>query len=333
MTLHDDIARLLDRVDADGRPNINPLWAATKDLSAIRFNQKLIGYETARRLQAERRPAPQSQPQRAGLASKFCTQADLESPWASYWMGRLRADFAYRRKLWECCFVLQALWERGMLEDGTRGLRIGFDAEALSGIMAAHGSFVTIADTDAAAAQAMGPGARLEAALRSHAIDAAAFRRRVNVTPLGDATALHAFRAYDFCWSGDLAQRQGSVAAGLDLVCRSMATVRPEGIVVHLLEVAYAEEERAIDNWPAVLLRRRDVEQLAERLTREGHRVERLDFDIGSGFMDLFVDVPPYEHDLAGTPFDQRLGAAAHLKLMVDGFPTTSFGLVVQRGA
>ena len=46
-----------------------------------------------------------------GLTSKLCTAADLESSWASYWLKRLQIDFAYHRKSWELCFVLQSLYE------------------------------------------------------------------------------------------------------------------------------------------------------------------------------------------------------------------------------
>lgn len=47
--------------------------------------------------------------------------------------------------------------------------------------------------------------------------------------------------------------------------------------------------------------------------------MEALDFNTGSGFLDQFIDVPPYE------------GAEdAHLRLIFAGFGTTSFGLIVR---
>jgi hypothetical protein len=54
-------------------------------------------------------------------------------------------------------------------------------------------------------------------------------------------------------------------------------------------------------------------------LRARGYEVAELDFSHGNGFMDRFVDLPPLT-DYPG---------ANHLKLYIQGFACTSFGLIV----
>ena len=80
-----------------------------------------------------------------------------------------------------------------------------------------------------------------------------------------------------------------------------------------------------------MLPQRRHFEALAERLRARGHTVAPLDFDVGSKPMDRFIDVPPFP----GDGVLERMGAAGdcrHLKLAIDGFASTCFGIIVRKG-
>ena len=68
-----------------------------------------------------------------------------------------------------------------------------------------------------------------------------------------------------------------------------------------------------------MLFRRQDFERLAERLTAQGHIVAPFDFDPGLAPLDRYIDVPPYR-------------VAPHLKLALEGYAATSFGLIIQKG-
>jgi hypothetical protein len=69
---------------------------------------------------------------------------------------------------------------------------------------------------------------------------------------------------------------------------------------------------------------------VAAELRAQGHKVARLDFNIGNEPMDRFIDLPPYGHDLTGAASTWAKGSQ-HLKLMLDGFACTCFGLIVMK--
>ena len=68
------------------------------------------------------------------------------------------------------------------------------------------------------------------------------------------------------------------------------------------------------------LFRRRDIEALAARLTREGHEVWPLNLHPGQAEVDAVVDLPPF-------------GSDPHLKLLVARHVTTSIGIAVRKRA
>jgi hypothetical protein len=65
------------------------------------------------------------------------------------------------------------------------------------------------------------------------------------------------------------------------------------------------------------------VEDVSERLARQGHRVEPLDVELGTDAKDRFVDPPPYHHQTADAP-DQ----VKHLRLNLWGYAATSIALI-----
>ncbi|HEY1737925.1 MAG TPA: hypothetical protein VGI86_04410, partial [Acidimicrobiia bacterium] len=69
-----------------------------------------------------------------------------------------------------------------------------------------------------------------------------------------------------------------------------------------------------------VLYRRRDLEAVFERLTAAGHVVLHPTFFTGGHTYDMHVDTPPYVQDV-------------HLKLLYQGFVTTSFGIAIRKGS
>ena len=86
---------------------------------------------------------------------------------------------------------------------------------------------------------------------------------------------------------------------------------------MHTAEFNCSSNGRTLDHAGTVLFRRRDFEDLARRLRAQGHRMD-FNFHLGSEPLDLHIDAPPYAAD-------------KHLKLRLDRYLTTSFGLVVQR--
>jgi len=58
----------------------------------------------------------------AFAAAAMCRQDSFREPYFSYWTARLGEGLRYHRKLWEFVFICQALWERGVVTSGRRGL-------------------------------------------------------------------------------------------------------------------------------------------------------------------------------------------------------------------
>jgi hypothetical protein len=66
------------------------------------------------------------------LKSCPCTQAQLQSEALQQWIPRLRESPSLHRKLWEWCYICQALSERDMLRPGRRGLGFAVGREPLT---------------------------------------------------------------------------------------------------------------------------------------------------------------------------------------------------------
>lgn len=324
-------------VDDEGRPILTPETMSLRDVPHVALNIKFFGYEMARRLAAELPSAEVRLPGVLPLRSKAATQTDLMSGWAAWWCKELGVAVAFHRKIWEYAFVLQALREANLLKAGVKGVGFGCGQEPLPSYFASLNVDVLV--TDLAVEKSSGLGwinsaqhaGGAFAAFQSHLVDRETFVRRVThrFVDMNDIPA--DLRGYDFCWSICALEHLGSIAKGLDFIENALETVRPGGLSVHTTEFNCLNDAATIDNWPTVLFQRRHFEEIAVRLTAKGHHVAPLDFDIGDMALDKFVDIPPYLHDW--TPeLVARWGADAnHLKLSIDGFVSTCFGLIVRK--
>jgi hypothetical protein len=138
---------------------------------------------------------------------------------------------------------------------------------------------------------------------------------------------------FDACWSLAVAGHQGSIAAGSAFVTGSLKPLRVGGVAVHTFDFNFGSDEATLDNWPSVLFRRSDIAALAAALEKRGHDVAPLDFDVGRQALDRFIDLPPFEPAGSETLRAQWVGLTqgVHLKASIDGFATTSYGLIVRR--
>ncbi|MBV8889141.1 MAG: class I SAM-dependent methyltransferase [Alphaproteobacteria bacterium] len=292
------------------------------DPDMVILNVKALGYEFARALADKNAARKVASPPATLLKSKLCTQADFDSDWFVFWAGEMNAAPIFQRKLWEFCFIAQTLWREGMLNSGRNGLGFGCGEEPLPSLFAKYGVSVLATDQPNAGEWVSG---------RQHA--SAADRLRLSaICPEESLLQNIGFRAvdmkalpgdlngrFDFCWSACALEHLGTLAAGLDFIEASLASLKPGGIAVHTTEFNLSNG-MTLDNRNIVLYQRRHVVALAERLKLRGYRVAELDFCRGHGFMDYFVDTPPWTNH----------PGAQHLKLYIQGFPCTSFGLIVR---
>jgi 2-polyprenyl-3-methyl-5-hydroxy-6-metoxy-1,4-benzoquinol methylase len=320
-----------------GRPRAR---RAERDL--INWNVKVLGYRLAEEMaQALPAPPPEPVPAPAGLASKACVQADIESAWFAYWAHRLKAAPIYHRKLWEFCFILQALHEAGALRPGARAVGFGCGEEPLPSLFASLGMTVLATDAPPALSAASGWAASSEYAgsidslYKPEICGRAVFDRLVKLRHV-DMNRIPADLAqgFDIVWSACALEHLGSIARGLGFIEDSARCLAPGGIAVHTTEWNFASDRRTRDDCGTVLFQRRHFEAVASRLAAAGFTVAPLDFSLGSGVLDRFIDVPPYSWGLE-PPFATLLTKEdeAHLKLSVEGFAVTSFGLVIRKPA
>jgi hypothetical protein len=256
--------------------------------------------------------------------STLCRQEHFDHPVYPYWAHRLNVGVRYHRKNWEFVFICQALHERRKLQPGNRGLGFGVGREPLPALFAAHGCSVVGGDQPDEMARQSGWKRSNQHAIGKEAL------RFPNIVTDSIFDTLVAFRAvdmnhipedltgFDFCWSACALEHLGSIEAGFDFVENSLTCLKSGGVAVHTTEFNLSSDSVTIDNQPTVIFRAQDFRRLAARLEAKGHKVAPLDFRIGSGPIDRYIDVPPYCEN-------------PHLRLLLSGFVSTSFGMIIER--
>lgn len=273
-----------------------------------------------RRLHARSRWRP-GMPLRSGM----CRHDQLDSRTFRSWTAALGESWSPHRKLWEYCFVCQALDERGLLRPGSRGLGFAVGTEPLVSLFASRGCKITATDLapgdDRVAAWAPSRQWAGEiSALNGRGLcEPAVFARNVRFQPV-DMNAIPAdLGGHDFTWSCCSFEHCGSIELGLRFLLAQMECLEPGGVAVHTTELNLTSNERTIDTGPTVIFRTSDLEWVALELMARGHAVEPFDLALGSAAEDRHVDRPPYV---------QR----PHLRLELGGFVTTSVGLIITKG-
>jgi 2-polyprenyl-3-methyl-5-hydroxy-6-metoxy-1,4-benzoquinol methylase len=329
---------MMSLVNERSQPNMNALTDAVKNVTAAHLSIKLYGYDLARRL-SEALPTPEfTYAREVGLRSSLSIQEDLESDWAAHWCSELKIPVVFHRKVWELVYVLQAMFENGHLKSGRRALGFGCGEEPIASYLASLGMRVTITDLEPAQAQLAGwsdtsqHAASLTQAYKPYLVPIKDYEELVDLQYVDMNDIPHGLRGYDICWSVCALEHLGSIEKGLTFIESSLETLRPGGLAVHTTEFNINPEGPTIDNWITVMFQQKHIKALAERLRAKGHYVAELDFNLGKGVMDRFVDVPPFHHDLPAE-IQEWIGAQYHLKVGIDGFITTCIGITIRKAA
>lgn len=258
------------------------------------------------------------------LTSSPCVQEQLESPAFQQWAVQLHEPPVghLHRKLWEWCYIAQALFERGMLQAGRRGLGFAVGREPLAALFASYGCEIVASDLDVASAEQAG-----WAATNMHAnaledlnelgicpddqfLERARFRVvDMNRLP-GDLTG------YDFVWSSCAIEHLGCIRASHRFMQDMTRCLRPGGVAVHTTEFNVSSNRKTWTRGPTVLFRRIDLLKMKNLIESLGHDVAPFDFSTGNGPADKHVDQVPYTH-------------APQLKLQLGPFVSTSIGIIV----
>ncbi|WP_170850273.1 MULTISPECIES: class I SAM-dependent methyltransferase [unclassified Beijerinckia] len=332
------IHNAVERTTTDRKPNITPLAMVLQEIAILRWNVKLLGAAMARELYDAAAAGPlapvPAEPSRVGLSSKLCRQADIESDWMRYWCGQLRLTPIYSRKIWELCFVLQALWEAGLLESGRSGLGFAVGAEPIPAFLAARGAQILATDLapdderSVAWTQTNQHAANLAQLYRAEFLDQTEFDRLCRFRSV-DMNQIPADLdgQFDFCWSMCSFEHVGSIELGLQFVANSVKCLKPGGLAVHTTEYSFEAGDETIDNWPTVLFQERHIAELDKRLRKDGHELVAVDYNPGDRILDSFIDGPPYAFNPRPT---LTFPETPHIRLSIGGFACTSIGLIIR---
>lgn len=124
---------------------------------------------------------------------------------------------------------------------------------------------------------------------------------------------------FDFTWSCGSLEHIGGIDKSIDFFYNQMKCLKPGGLAVHTTEYNLTSNEDTIDAHNLCLLRKRDIEQIADRVP-EFTWCDSFDWHQGESEADTYIAKPPHDED---EPY--------HLKLQVGNYVTTSILLVATK--
>ncbi len=231
----------------------------------------------------------------------------------------------FHRKYWEWIFVVNHAFRTQSIGPGKRGIVFGVGQEQLPAVFAKAGSFITATDapTEIGVGQGWQAGSEFAsglAAMPHGDMDRAEFERMVEWRECDMNAIDPRFSGYDFCWSSCCLEHLGDLRKGLDFIVNSVEkTLKIGGVAVHTTEFNLTSNIDTVESGQTVIYRRCDIENFILELEARGHAVEPFRVAPDSLVIDGYVDTPPFS-------------APPHLRLRLEGFASTSAGLVITRG-
>jgi len=252
---------------------------------------------------------------------RFCNWSEITHP---------DSPLTMHRKQWEYVYIIQALYERGMLEKGKRGLGFAVGTEPLPSFFASRGCDILATDVNPNEIENSNEWIDtnthsncLESLLWSHICDIDILKEHVEFQFLNMNNIPDDVKNYDFCWSACAFEHLGSLQHGKDFLINMLECLKPGGVAVHTTEFNLLSNTRTADKGISVIYRECDLIEIVEELKKQGHYVEPLDFRLDNSPADNVVmtsPLPMHEDGRCVTP---------HIKLELDGFLATSFGLII----
>lgn len=256
--------------------------------------------------------------------SELCKAKDFQQDWFARWCQELGETPKYHRKQWEYVYILQALWERGCISKGKRGIGFAVGTEPLPSVFAKYGCDILATDILPEKGEQMGWTTAnqlctgVDSLYKCDICDEETFNQRVEYMPVDMNDIPSDLRHFDFNWSSCSFEHLGTIEKGKQFLRNQLKTLKPGGWAVHTTEFNISSNDETQDNNPTVVFRMRDIEAIAGELRREGHWVEELDYSLGGLPQDFAVDIYPHQQKV-------------HLKLQVGSFVVTSIGLIIRK--
>jgi hypothetical protein len=256
--------------------------------------------------------------------SELCKAKDYRAEWFIHWCNQLGETPNYHRKQWEFVFIMEALWERGCIGRGKKGLVFAVGTEPLPAMFASFGCNILATDIFPEKGIEMGWTNANQLCFGAGSLNTRQlcgdedFKKLVQYRPVDMNDIPDDLTGFDFNWSSCSFEHLGSLEKGFAFLKNQMKTLQPGGWAVHTTEYNVSSNDETQENNSTVIYRQRDIEHIVNELRNDGHFVEELDFSIGGLPQDYMVDTEPHEQKI-------------HLKLQVDKYVVTSIGLIIQK--
>jgi hypothetical protein len=256
--------------------------------------------------------------------SELCKAKDFQADWFKRWCNELKEEPRFHRKQWEFIYVMQALWERGCIKKGNKGLAFAVGSEPLPSIFANYGCDILATDIipEAGVEKGWTDADQLcfgiESLNKRGLTDDATLKRHVSYRPVDMNAIPGDLHDFDFNWSSCSFEHLGSIPKGIRFLHKQLDTLKPGGWAVHTTEFNISSNDRTLEDGDTVVFRMKDLDALASDLRKQGHYVEEFDYSLGGLPEDYHVDSLPHKQDV-------------HLKLQLNEFVVTSIGIIIQK--
>ena len=261
--------------------------------------------------------------------SKCCCQDDFERDYFKRIQKELGwKETRYHRKIWEFVFIADVLEKNGMLREGKNGLGFAVGEEPLPSYFASKG--VNILATDLAmdgetadiwAKTGQNASGDISKLYKKDILTKEVFTSKVKYMDLDMNHIPENIGQYDFCWSSCAIEHVGGLNLSKEFMKNMIKVLKPGGIAVHTTEFNIWSDDETIEDGFSVVWRKRDLEELQRWMKSNGCEME-LSFVRPQKDADTYLPLPPYDD-----PYDER----NHLNLLVGGYASTSYGLIIRR--
>jgi SAM-dependent methyltransferase len=238
-----------------------------------------------------------------GQKTSLCREAHFRMPLYQRWCAILHETPSFRRKQWEYVYILAAIEQAGLWQAGKRALGFGVGQEKIPALLASKNMQVLATDQSVRAGKQAGwvdyrqHASGINTLSHPELISDEQLARQVQFRTADMNHIPQDLQDFDVVWSTCALEHLGSIELSLSFIEQAMRCVRPGGIGVHTFEFNGGSNDETISSGPTVLLRERDIAAVAERLTAAGYQVGALDLQSGDGFVDHWIDTPPYRDD------------------------------------
>jgi hypothetical protein len=282
-------------------PNINALRRAFTNTESFHafFDAILTGHESYTVPMFLLRPSASDAldwrfqpPDLEHPGSQICTAAQFDDPAFAEIMGAMGLQPTRTRAKWEHAWIVSVLATEGMIAPGRRGLAVDVGRERIAALVASRGGEVLAVGAEEDTPRAI--EARRSQLFHPEIVHIEDFDRLVRFAPF-DPGAIGSFpeATMDFCYTIGMPGRLRSIEATLAFLEASLAPLRPGGLALHCIDFNLSSDKTTWELPNLVILRRCDIEALAERLAPAGHRILPFNTHPGSDLMDEQVTAPP----------------------------------------